>query len=162
MNRRVILQQIVGAAFLLAWVAGLVTANPPKTGSSTASKIHWQSNLKSAQKLSYKQGKPILIVFGATWCGPCKKLEKETFGDPQTAEMIEQQFIPVHLDYDHEPRIVKILEIERVPCTVILTPDADLLHRSEGYANPKEFQAKLTAALEKRDEIQQTRGTAGR
>lgn len=155
MERREFLHQVAGATFLAAVVSGNLFAESPKGGS----KVKWQSNLRTAQKLAAQNDKPILIVFGATWCPPCRKLESETFTDKKTVAMIEREFIPVHLDYDKEPKIVKILEVERLPCTIVLSPDADLLHHSEGFAAPKEFQAKLTAALEKRTEIQQVKAT---
>ena len=155
MERREFLHQVAGATFLAAMISRSASAEAPRG----AAKIKWQSNLRAAQKLASQQDKPILIVFGATWCPPCRKLDSETFADKKTIAMVEREFIPVHLDYDKEPKIVKILEVERLPCTIVLSPDADLLHHSEGFAAPKEFQAKLTSALEKRSEIQQVKAT---
>ena len=97
----------------------------------------------------------MMILFGASWCTFCHKLERETLSDRQTVAFIEREFIPVHLDFDKERKVAKILEAESLPCTVILTPDADLLMRSIGYAEPKEYRATLASALEKRNEIQQ-------
>lgn len=154
MERRAFLHQMAGATLLTAVATAETFAEAPK-----GAKVKWHSNLRAAQKLAVQQDKPILIVFGATWCPPCRKLESETFTDKKTIAMIEREFIPVHLDYDKEPKIVKILEVERLPCTIVLSADADLLHHSEGYAAPKDFQAKLALALEKRSEIQQVKAT---
>ena len=73
--------------------------------------------------------------------------------------LIERDFIPVHLDFDKDSKIAKILEVERLPCTVFLTPQADLLHRTEGFANVKEFQSTLSTALDRRSEVQQVRAS---
>lgn len=160
MDRRDFLQQMVGAGVIVGAVSGPLRAEPPRSGAAGAAKVKWQNNLKSAQKLAIEQNKPIMIVFGATWCPPCRKLEKETLSDKRTVAIIERDFIPVHLDYDKETKIVKILDVERLPCMIILTPDADLLHKSVGYSEPKEFQQKLADALDKRNEVTQARGTS--
>ena len=108
--------------------------------------------------MALQQNKPLMIVFGANWCSFCRKLNRETLADKRVAGLIEREFIPVYLDFDKEAKIAKVLEVERLPCTVFLTPQADLLLRTEGYANAKDFQAAMTNALEKKSEIQQVRG----
>ncbi len=160
MDRRVFFQQMLASGLIAASLTQSMGADSPHPAGAISSKVKWQTSLKAAQKLALQQNKPILIVFGASWCPPCRKLENETLCDRRTVAMIEREFIPVHLDYEKEPKIVKILEVERLPCLVILTPEADLLHKSVGFAEAKEFQSKLTAALEKRAEVQQVQATA--
>jgi uncharacterized protein YyaL (SSP411 family) len=107
--------------------------------------VHWQKDLKSAHKVALAEGKPILLVFGAEWCTYCHKLEQNVIDQPATAAYINANFVAVHLDADHEKRVTDILEVESLPCTVVLSPNADLLGRFEGYAEA----AKYTANLEK-------------
>ena len=160
MDRREFLHQVVGAGFVVTTFAGLLPTSSLIAAPTASSKVKWLTSLKAAQKLAIQQDKPMLIVFGATWCPPCRKLESETLVDKRTVEMIERDFIPVHLDFDKETKIVKVLEIERLPSIVILSPEADLLHKSEGFTAPKEFQTKLTSALGKRTDVHQVRATA--
>lgn len=107
--------------------------------------VHWQKDLKSAHKVALAEGKPILLVFGAEWCTYCHKLEKNVIDQPATAAYINANFVAVHLDADREKRVTDILEVDSLPCTVVLSPNADLLGRYEGYAEA----AKYTANLEK-------------
>jgi thioredoxin-related protein len=155
MDRRKFCHHMVGSAILVGSFSKLALADTALFGGTAGAKLKWQTNLKAAHKLAVQQDKPMMIVFGASWCTFCHKLERETLSDRQTVAFIEREFIPVHLDFDKERKIAKILEAESLPCTVILTPDADLLGRSIGYAEPKEYRATLTAALDKRTEIQQ-------
>jgi len=160
MKRREFCHQFVGAGILVGVSASFSHAAPkvaPKVASK--SKIKWQKDLRAAQKMAIEQDKPLMIVFGANWCTYCHKLERETFGDKRIATVIEREFIPVHLDYDKETKVVKMLEVEKLPCTVFLTPQADFLHKSEGFANVKEFQKTMTSVLDKRTEIQQAGST---
>jgi len=158
MDRRAFCHQLIGAGVVTGFWLSLAEAAPSVSATSGADKVHWQKSLKSAQKMALQQNKPMMIVFGANWCSFCRKLNRETLADKRVAGLIEREFIPVYLDFDKEAKIAKVLEVERLPCTVFLTPQADLLLRTEGYANAKDFQAAMTNALEKKSEIQQVRG----
>lgn len=155
MDRRTFCQQWIGSGIILGSMAGNLFAELPLLGGGSSPKVKWQKSLKTAQKMAQQQDKPIMIVFGASWCTFCHKLERETLSERRTAAMIEREFIPVHLDFNKEKRVADILEVERLPCTVILTPEADLLLKFEGFAEPKEFQSSMAAALEKRAEVKQ-------
>jgi thioredoxin-like negative regulator of GroEL len=123
-------------------VCGLTTfaADPPVGG------IKWQTDLHAAHRLSQQTGKPMLFVFGADWCTWCKKLEKTTLTDRELVAYINANFVPIHVDADRDPRVVKILEAEGLPCAVVLSPNADLLGRIEGFRDATAYRTALTTA----------------
>ena len=125
-------------------------------------KIKWYKDLKSAHKVAAESEKPVLIVFGASWCGFCHKLERETLTDQKLVQLVEKEFVAVHLDFDRDEKIAKILDVEKLPCTVILSPEADLLAHEVGFNKPKQYTQILTTALERRAEIQQAKHAAAR
>lgn len=137
---------------LLVIVAATWGAGPQK------SNVAWQPNLHAAHKVSQKTGKPMLLVFGAEWCTFCKKLESQTLGNENLAKYINMNFVPVHIDVDEEPKVGEILEVSKLPCTIVLSPEADLLGRYEGFCQPNQFHQKLTAAQKLHREVQQTGG----
>jgi thioredoxin-related protein len=110
--------------------------------------IGWQSDIIAAHKVSLKEGRPLLVVFSADWCGYCKKLEKETFLERQTVEYINSKFVPVRLDFDAQRRIADILEVKSLPTTVILNSEADLLGTIVGYVKTEQYRKSLAAALD--------------
>lgn len=151
MNRR---QLLVRCALAL----GTLSLAPQGVrAADSVAKIQWQKDLKTAHRLAAEHNKPILIVFGASWCGYCHKLEKETLGDKQLAGMIQREFIPLHLDYDRDEKVAKVLEVESLPCTVILTPGADLLTHAVGYSDVKDYTQILQSALAKQAKLQQAK-----
>jgi thiol:disulfide interchange protein DsbD len=69
----------LGIAFAvtgLCGVVGYLVALPP--GAS----IPWMEDYASAKQLAEQSSRPLLIDFGASWCGACGELERHTFSDP--------------------------------------------------------------------------------
>lgn len=141
---RAVLTSVLG---LSAWDS-LLASTPAK------SKIAWQKNLRTAHEAAVDQKKPMLLVFGASWCTFCHKMHRETFTDRNLAALVDREFIPVSLDFDKETKVVKVLNIEQLPCTVVLSPEADLLLKCIGFTKADAYQKKLQQALAKRAEIQ--------
>lgn len=147
-------RQMVGIVLVAAMV-GLSTAHAaPPAASGKTDGVKWESDLLAAHRKASAENKPLLLVFGAEWCGYCKKLEKESINTPEMAKFINREFVPVHLDADKEKRVTEILEIRGLPCTVVLSPNADLLGRIDGYHTPGAYHQKLSTASKKFTEVQ--------
>lgn len=131
-------------------------AEPAKTG------LKWQPDLRAAHAVAVRENKPMLLVFGAEWCGWCKKLEKTTLSDPQMVEYINRTFVPIHIDVDQQRKVAEILEVESLPCTIVLSPEADLLGRFEGFDKPEGLYKKLAAARQLLDNVEPASGSATR
>lgn len=132
---------------------GLTTAAEPKSQTS----IQWKTDLKAAQKEAKETGRPMIVVFGADWCAYCDRFEKSTLGEPKTAEAINRDFVPVLLDFDDEQKIAAVMEVEALPCTVLLSPEADLLGRVVGAKSPRELRTALEKAKNEHVRIRHAR-----
>jgi thiol:disulfide interchange protein len=140
---------------LLAFGAALAGSAEPGPGKPA---IQWQTDLHAAHRLAVKQNKPMLLVFGADWCGYCKKMERTTLADPRMLRYINATFVPVHLDADKDKKVASILEVEALPCTIVLSPEADLLGRIVGFEEPEGLYKKLSEAKELQTRISQASG----
>ena len=153
------LGRLTAYGLLLAAAVGFVNAGAPSSG------VNWSSDLHTARDEAVRTRKPILIVFGAEWCGFCKKLEKETLSDPSMAAVINERFVPVHLDLTDRAmtpskKVAQILEVKTLPSCIVLSPEADLLGRVKGFQTPEAMYQHLTAAEQVHAEIRVTSGTA--
>lgn len=151
MDRRQFVGRVLGTA-----VAGCLGGNAAWAADV---KLKWQTSLKVAQKAAIDDNKLLLVVFGASWCTFCHKLERETLADKKIVALVEREFIPVHLDFDRETKVAKLLDVEQLPATVVLTPQADLLLHLIGYLDAKKYEKSLQSALVKRAEIAQAKQT---
>lgn len=83
---------------------------------------------------------PVLVDFGAVWCGPCKML------DPIVEELAEEwssKVKVVHIDVDHNPDLAMQFNVMGVP-TLMLFKEGTPLERMSGY-KPKN---KITSIFE--------------
>jgi thioredoxin-related protein len=154
MNRRKFCVNLLGSGIALATLESLRPAEAADFAEQPQPLV-WHRNLKEAHKLSIQTDKPMLIVFGASWCHYCHKLDRETLADKRVMAMIERDFIPIHLDFNKDAKVAKILEVESLPCTVALTPQADLLQKAVGYRDSKGYLKVLQASLDARTTIRQ-------
>ncbi|SYZ74320.1 Thioredoxin-related protein-like protein [Candidatus Zixiibacteriota bacterium] len=51
-------------------------------------------------KLAKQSGKHILVDFTAKWCTYCKKMDRETFANPEVINFINSHFVPIKVDGD--------------------------------------------------------------
>jgi thioredoxin:protein disulfide reductase len=86
-----IVPAVAGAAMLFTWVNLNHHIDP------NAPEITWLTNEHEARAKAETEGKPMLIDFGASWCGACKELERQTFPDPSVRSEA-QRFVALRVD----------------------------------------------------------------
>jgi thiol-disulfide isomerase/thioredoxin len=109
---------------------------------SVASEIDFADSLEMALALNADAPKPIVIQFGATWCGWCRKLESETLKDPLVLAMVGK-FGWVHADVDKQPELASRFGARALPHAVIIDGDGRVLADLKGFADAKGYVAFL-------------------
>jgi thioredoxin-like negative regulator of GroEL len=123
-------------------------ADDPAATMQPTTGVAWHSDLRAAHRIAVEQQRPLLIVVGAEWCGPCHRLDRETFLHEELSRYINTYFVPVHLDYDRDREVIELLEIESVPTSIVLSQRAELLGRFTGFREPVPYYQELYRAQE--------------
>src|SRR5690349_5093161 len=58
--------------------------------------LNWQQVLKKAKK----EKKYIFVDCFTTWCGPCKKMDKEVYANDSVGDLLNAKFISVKVQMD--------------------------------------------------------------
>lgn len=85
---------VVGAAGVAMW---LNAAPEVASANGDAHEIAWMTSYDEARALAQREGRPLLVDFGASWCQACQELERDTFSDPRVIRE-GQRFVPVRVD----------------------------------------------------------------
>jgi uncharacterized protein YyaL (SSP411 family) len=67
--------------------------------------IRWHEWGKEAFELARRENKPILLDIGAVWCHWCHVMDRESYDDPEIAQIVNERFIAVKVDRDERPDI---------------------------------------------------------
>lgn len=98
--------------------------------------IHFfEGDYTSALEKAKTENKNLFICFSASWCGPCKMMEKYVFPDEKVAQYVDTHFIPLHLDIDIQENAALQKRINPeyagvVPHLCILSPEETLIKES--------------------------------
>ena len=102
-----------------------------------AAEIPWSTNIEDALHRAAANGQPVLMEFTADWCVFCKKMEKNTFPNPQVTHKISGNFVAVRVDADQNKGLVKDLGIKGLPAILIVSPDLKVIKRISGFQTPE-------------------------
>ena len=90
-----------------------------------------------------ESGKPVVIDFWATWCGPCIKLGPIV---EELAEKYAGQVTVGKLNIDDNDEIAGENRVRNIP-TVLFFKDGEMKERSVGLVKLADLEAKLQAIL---------------
>jgi protein disulfide-isomerase len=98
--------------------------------------IAWNFQLDAAQAKATRTNKPLLLHFYSQTCIPCRQLDQQVFGDPDLALTINSGTIPVKIDAQRHPDLLRRFDVSRTPTDVFLYPDGSQILKLASPADP--------------------------
>ncbi|MFN3967112.1 MAG: thioredoxin family protein [Endomicrobiia bacterium] len=130
--------------FMIIFLAGIVSSScnekdtVPHPGATISSEIQWVYSLSEGLKLSKEKNKPLMVEFYADWCGYCKKLDNETYSNPDIVKLSEE-FICVKINTDKDPDDARKYRVSGLPTIIFLNSNGDIIEKVIGYRNSNDF-----------------------
>lgn len=87
------------------------------------------------------ENKLIFVDAYTTWCGPCKKMEKEVFPKKAVADFYNKTFINYTIDMEkgEGPKLAQTYKVAQYPTLLFIASDGSLVHRAAGFHNSEQM-----------------------
>ena len=138
--------------------------------------VEWNEWGPEAFRKAQREDKPMLLDIGAVWCHWCHVMDRESYEDAETAEIINKLFVAVKVDRDERPdvdaryqaAVAAISGQGGWPLTAFLTPEGKPYFAGtyfppvDGHGRPSFRRVLLTMAQafqERREEVNETAGS---
>ncbi|HEX4484673.1 MAG TPA: thioredoxin domain-containing protein [Terriglobales bacterium] len=109
----------------------LASASSAYLRSAMHQPIQWREWGAEAFATAKRENKPILLDIGAVWCHWCHVMDRESYDNPEIAQLVNERFIAVKVDRDERPDVDSRYQVAvnamtgqgGWPLTAFLTPD---------------------------------------
>lgn len=132
---------------LLLLVLGGALCLFPGRAAAQGTGIQWRHNYATARQEAKEKGRPLVLEFGRKNCHWCDVLDRDTLSHPTIIKTINENFIPLKVDGDLEPKLVQGLQIDAYPTVILADADGKILGTMEGFKDAPRFQEGLLRAL---------------
>lgn len=146
------MKKVVLFTFLGLFLSGLAIAQE---------KINWLTFEEAAAKTT-QNPKMVFVDVYTDWCGWCKKMDKDTFSDPEVIAYINEHFYPVKMNAENKKRkftfrdkeyteatMAATMRVRSYPNFVIMDASMENITQYPGYREPEPFLTGLTGILDK-------------
>jgi thioredoxin-related protein len=98
-----------------------------------------------------KENKHAMVHFYTTWCGWCKRMDRNTFGNEDVKEILSESYVSIRVNGQSgskvkvdgkemsESQVTRGYKVSAYPVTWFLKPSGDPIAPRKGYVDPNEF-----------------------
>lgn len=124
-----------------------VTIQPIPAGGDHGLPDNWMTDFNQARAKSAEVGKPILVMFSASWCGPCKAMIAHVYPTEDAKNALEA-FVPVYIDSEKQIDLASENNIRAYPTFVCFGSEGESIGQHVGGSNVDDFVTMLAGFQE--------------
>jgi len=128
----------------------LIAQNEGQSGIRFENLPTWNAVLAKAKQ----EGKYVFVDCFTTWCGPCKRMDKDIYPIDSIGKFFDEHFISIKVQMDSSAtadneairswyadahQIQREYKVSSFPSYLFFSPDGKLVHRSMAYKDSKNF-----------------------
>ena len=125
------------------------------THSLAGEKLKWRS-FNDGMAEAKKSGRKVMIDVYTSWCGWCKKMDKDTYSDATVADYLNKKYVAIKLDaessnsllYQGKPyterELAEAFGVNGYPSIIFLNETGEPITVYPGYADAGKFKTVLS------------------
>ncbi|MBN2078589.1 MAG: thioredoxin fold domain-containing protein [Spirochaetes bacterium] len=149
----------LGIILALSWMVGSCGKSEEQEGAAKgarvaapAASVAWLG-VNEGLKRGRETGRPIVLNFYADWCGWCRKMDTEVYGDRDVVSALEKGYVPVQVRTDRDAgevirfknhtvtlrEFAMMLGVQGLPTVIFLESNGDIITKIPGYIEKPMF-----------------------
>src|SRR5258705_1734298 len=139
-------QQLILVLLFCAVLNGFAQQNDSTNGIN-----FFQGTFKEAAAKAKAENKFIFLDAFASWCGPCKTMDKEVYANKKVGKYLNEKFISIKIDIEkgEGPEVAKRFHsIDGYPSLLFFSPEGHLAKTILGSRHIKNFLAEVKLVVE--------------
>lgn len=106
----------------------------------------------AVREMAVRAGKLVFIDLYATWCPPCRMMDRQVFSRKDVGEFMERHFIAAKYDTDKTTgqELLRKYGQGAIPLYLVFDTQGELLGRIQGAAGAEQFMAELQRIIDRR------------
>ena len=121
--------------------------------------VETPEQMEAARKKASDQMLMLFVDVYATWCGPCKMMDRDVYGDPSVAVYMNTHYVNVKLDgeSDYGRIYVQEQQLEGYPSMFVFSDDGERVSKIVGYTPADALVSTLTSLEEGYSQVKKYR-----
>ena len=103
----------------------------------------------AVREMAIRTGKLVFIDLYASWCPPCRMMERQVFSRKDVGEFMDERFVAAKYDTDQPTgrELMKKYGQGAIPLYLVFNTQGELLGRIQGAADAETFQDNLRTII---------------